>query len=262
MQFSAQNATILPMLTLLLSLAHAAPTSATITTVIDGDSFILDSGDRIQLRGVVAPVAGADYGIEARELVRHLVAEGEVYLAYRPGEEPVKRASVRTMEGDLAISLLEQGFAHLYILPPDNLDLTMLLTAQNAARAAGRGIWGTERFSGELHIVEFVANAEGDDRENVNGEYLRICNTGVRSMDLSGSTLRDKGGNLWVLPPMILPVGHTVLVHSGVGINQSDPAQQLMIYLGSDRPIWNNTEDQATLTDRAGKVVDAVKQYR
>jgi endonuclease YncB( thermonuclease family) len=253
------------MLTLLLSLAHAGTDSATITTVIDGDTYILGSGEQLQLRGAATPAPGEDYGIEAREWVRGLVAEGEVILAYRSQPRDASGrliASVRTMEGDLAISLLEHGFAYITILPPDSLDLTMLLTAQAAARASGRGIWATERFSGDLHIAEFVANAEGDDRQNVNGEYLRICNTAVRPVDLAGYTLRDIGGNTWTLPPLVMPVGHTVLVRSGVGINQTDPGEQLVVYLGSDRPIWNNTADQATLTDRGGRVVDAVKQQR
>ena len=254
------------MLTLLLSVVSAAePTTATVTRVIDGDALILDSGDRIQLRGVIAPLTTADYGIEAREVTRALVLDQEVYLSYRPTARDADGnlvAGVRTMGSDLAMSLLQQGYAHLYILPPDNLDLTMLLTAQNAARAASRGLWSTERFAGDLHITEFMATAEGDDRENVNGEYLRICNTAARSVDLHGYTLRDLSSNIWTLPSLVLPVGHTVLVHSGTGINQTNPAEQLVIYLNSDRPIWNNSEDQATLTDRGGHVVDAVKQHR
>ena len=249
------------MLTLLFSLAHAGPAAATIATVLDGDSFVLDSGEHIQLRGVVAPNAGEDYGIEARELVRVLIGEGEVFLTYQEGEGP-KRASVQTLEGDLASSLLERGFAYLSMASPDDIDIMMLSRAQHTARSARRGIWGTARFAGELHIAEFVANAEGDDRENVNGEFLTLCNIGDQPLSLDGYTLRDKGGNIWTLPLMMVPAGSSVVVRSGVGTNQTDSAALMVVYLGSDWPIWNNTEDQATLMDRSGKVVDAIKQHR
>ena len=249
------------MLTLLFSLAHAGPASATIATVLDGDSYVLDSGEHIQLRGVVAPSTREDYGIEARELVRVLIGEGEVFLTY-PEDEGTKRASVQTLEGDLASSLLEQGFAYLSMASPEDIDLTMLSQAQQTARSARRGIWGTARFAGELHIAAFVANAEGDDRENVNGESLTLCNIGAQPLSLDGYTLRDKGGNIWALPPMAVPVGHSVVVRSGVGTNQTDSTAAMVVYLGSDRPIWNNTDDQATLMNRAGRVVDAVQQRR
>ena len=251
---------------LLFSAALAAETtSETVAAVLDGDVMNMESGERVQLRGVRAPASREDYGIEAREAARSMVNGQEVVLSVR-GESRDEHgslvASVRSLEGDLAVSLVERGYAWIYVVPPDDLDLTMLRTAQNAARAARRGVWGTERFSGALHIADFVANAEGDDRENINGEYLRICNISDQDTNLQGYTLRDRNGNMWTLPAVVVPVGHTIQVHSGTGTNQTSPRQPLVIYLGSDRPIWNNTEDQATLTDRSGKVVDAVQQQR
>lgn len=256
----------LTLMLLLIAAALAAEmTSDTVVAVIDGDVMSLESGERVQLRGVRAPTAKEDYGIEARELTRSLVSGQEVVLAVRDDsrdEHGSLVASVRSLDGDLAVSLVERGYAWIDVASSDDLDLTMLRTAQRAARGARRGVWGTERFVGALHITDFVANADGDDRENINGELVRICNISEQDTNLQGYTLRDLSGNIWTLPSVVVPVGRSVEVRSGTGADQLSPRQPLRIYLGSARPIWNNTEDQATLTDRSGKVVDAVKQQR
>ena len=108
-----------------------------------------------------------------------------------------------------------------------------------------------------LHITSFHANADGDDRQNVNGEYLRICNISGETLDLSGFKIADISGNSWVFPKMLLPPGNTVKVHSGKGTNQADPMEQMTIFLGNADPIWNNKEDRATIYDRFGRMVDA-----
>ena len=251
---------------LLLSAALAAETSSdTVAAVLDGNVMNLASGERVQLRGVRTPISGQDYGIEAREAARAMVSGQEVVLSVRPeprDENGSLVASVRSLEGDLALSLVERGYAWIEIVPPDDLDLTMLRSAQRAARAARRGVWGTERFVGAFHIVEFVANAAGDDRDNVNGELVRIGNISDQDLNLKGYNLRDRNGNMWILPAVVVPVGHTVQIRSGMGTDQINPRQPLVIHLGSERPIWNNTDEQATLTDRSGRVVDVVTHQR
>ena len=54
-----------------------------------------------------------------------------------------------------------------------------------------------------------------------------------------------------------VPVGHTVMLHSGKGEHQADPARQIAVYLGSDAPIWGNDFDRITLYAADGQVVDA-----
>ena len=111
--------------------------------------------------------------------------------------------------------------------------------------------------SGAPSITSFHANAAGDDRENVNGEYLRVCNISGTELNIDGYRITDASGNSFGFPAVVIPPGHTIKVHSGHGENQLDPSSQLAVYLGSDGPIWNNEEDRATLYDRFGVVVDS-----
>jgi len=238
-----------------------APNKARVASVYDGDTLTLDTGDKVRLRWVNTPELkpAQDYGVEAREAAKRLVLGTEVQLIYgatrRDGYGRLL-AGVRTPEKDLSESLLEQGLAHLFIIPPDATDHTRLLAAQKKARDARRGIWSTAAYQGVLHLTSFHANANGDDRLNVNGEYARICNVSGRPVDVDGFRITDMSGRSWVLPSLLLPPGHTVKVHSGHGAHQSDPASQLQIYLGSDQPIWNNTRDRITIYDRHGRMVD------
>lgn len=239
------------------------PTEGIVASVYDGDTVTLESGDKIRLRWVNTPELRPveEYGEEARDAARDFLLGKKVTLVTdaadaRDGYGRIL-AGLRTKEGDLSVHLAGLGLAHVFVIPPDDTDLEPLLKAQERARAAGLGIWSTDRYRGVLHITSFHANARGDDNENINGEYLRVCNVGTQPVDLAQFTLTDDNGHRWQLPALTIPVGHTVKIHSGVGENQGDPAMQIAAYLQSDRPIWNNDGDEATLYDAAGEIVDA-----
>ncbi len=245
-----------------LGWAAPPPAKAKVVSVYDGDTFTLDTGDRVRLRWVNTPEMKPPepYAVEARELTKELVLNREVTLIYGATERDGYGrlvAGVRVGEVDLSTALLERGFGHLFIIPPDSTDPAPLITAQDTARSASRGIWSHDSYKGDLHITSFHANADGDDRENINGEYLRVCNVSTRPVDLAGFRLADASGKSWELPALLLPPGNTVKIHSGRGEKQEDPDQQLAIYLGQVSPIWNNKADQATIYDRYGKVVDS-----
>jgi micrococcal nuclease len=241
--------------------AASVPVTARVSAVYDGDTITLDTGDKVRLRWVNTPELrpAEDYGIEARDAAKTLLMGKEVSLIYgQTTRDAYGRliAGIRTEDTDLSIHLLEKGLGHVFIIPPDDTDWTPLLEAQGRARAARRGIWSTERYAGDLHITSFHANAPGDDRENVNGEYLRVCNVSSNDVDLIGYRITDITGNSWTLPALIVPAGHTVTVHSGQGDHQVDPASQLAVHLGNDFPIWNNKRDRATIYNRHGQIVD------
>lgn len=272
------------LLTLLLAtpLAHAGgqepeggwplpPVSSPVASVYDGDTVTLVTGDKIRLRWVNTPELKPKeaYGVEAREAAEAYLT-GEITLLLgsenpRDGYGRIVSGLQREDGGNLSIHLLELGLAHLFIIPPDDTDLTPFLEAQAKAKAANRGIWSTDRYQGDLHITSFHANAAGDDRENINGEYLRVANVSNDAVNVEGFKIAKATGQSYTFPALTIPAGHTVKVHSGEGEHQTNPGEQLEIYLGSTRPIWNNSSERATIYDRFGRVIDArvheVKKY-
>ena len=240
----------------------SGPATATVTSVYDGDTFTLDTGDRVRLRWVNTPEMkpNEDYGSEARDFAASLLQGKQVELLYgktlRDGYGRLI-AGVTVDGKNLSIELLKQGLAHMFVIPPDATDLAPFIAAQEAARAARRGVWSTSRYQGSLHITSFHANADGDDRENVNGEYLRVCNVSADAIDLSGYYITDISGNKFQFPQLVVPAGFTFKLHSGKGANAVDTQAQIAVHLQSADPIWNNKLDRASIYDRYGRVVDS-----
>lgn len=255
-------------LTLFLDFAFAGPPpkpiprEAVVTAVYDGDTVTLDTGDKVRLRGVNTPELkpAEDFGVDAREATRAFLLNQRVQLLVtgddaRDGYGRIV-AGLKTEAGDLALHLAERGLGHVFVIPPDPADLTPLIEAQARARAQKLGIWSTPRYQGDLHITSFHANGKGDDDADPNAEYLRVCNVGVAPVDLSAYKLQDGTGRSWDLPQVVLPVGHTVKIHSGKGEHQADPSAQIAVYLQSSRGVWDDTSAVVRIVDSTGKEVD------
>lgn len=238
------------------------PTAGVVKSVYDGDTFTLVSGDKIRLKWVNTPEMKPlePFAQEAKELTQSFVSGQEVQLLWT-GSNPRDSygrivAGVRTREGDLSEALLRAGLAHLFVIPPDATDLTRLVAAQEEARAARRGIWGSDTFQGTFHLTSFHANAPGDDTLNVNGEYMRICNVTAAPASLDGWRLVNHAGNTFRMPPVTIPAGQTARVMSGKGASGPDAVGQIDVYLGSDTPIWDNDEEKVELYDPTGALRD------
>jgi hypothetical protein len=94
-------------------------------------------------------------------------------------------------------------------------------------------------------ITAIHADAAGDDRGNLNGEYALVRNTGAAAVNLAGWKL-DAGdrSQRFSLASYLLKKGATVRIHTGRGTSRAGH-----LYLGLGRPIWNNDGDTGTLID-------------
>lgn len=105
--------------------------------------------------------------------------------------------------------------------------------------------------SQRLSIAEIHAEAEGDDRDNLNDEYIVFENTGSDPIDLSGWTVSDDAGSTYSFPDDVsLTGGETVTLHTGSG---TDSATDL--YWESGHPVWNNAGDTVIVRDETDDVV-------
>jgi competence protein ComEC len=102
-----------------------------------------------------------------------------------------------------------------------------------------------------LSITEINADAAGDDRENLNDEYIVFENAGDTSLDLAGWTVQDESGATYTFPDgTVLEPGDSITLRTGSG---DDSATER--YWGSERPIWNNAGDTVIVTNAAGEQV-------
>ncbi len=104
---------------------------------------------------------------------------------------------------------------------------------------------------GTLELAAVNADAEGDDRENLNDEYLVFTNTGDAPLDLSGWTVRDAAGATYTFPDGVtLGPGDRLTLHTGSGTDTETD-----LYWGSGSPIWNNGGDTVRVTNSQGEEV-------
>lgn len=130
-----------------------ASRSAQVRRVVDGDTLLMENGERVRIIGADAPELGRDARPDApfaRDASAHLstlvsLNDGQVTL--HVGPEPHDRygrllARVRSVRhGDFAAHLLRNGLALAVAVPPNTQGYPCLLAAEREARAAGRGLW-------------------------------------------------------------------------------------------------------------------------
>jgi len=103
---------------------------------------------------------------------------------------------------------------------------------------------------GELSIATIHADAEGDDRDNLNDEYIILENSGGEPLELSGWKVSDEAGQTYTFPDYTLDPGETVTLRTGSGTDTDTD-----LYWDSSTPIWNNAGDTVIVTNSAGEQV-------
>ena len=158
--------------------------------------------------------------------------------------------------------LLTNGYARMYDSSFSKRE--EFRTAEATAQKNRVGVWGFEGFTPTpagtstnenhghaLSIALIHEDAEGNDHENRNDEYVVFENTGDTSLDLSGWTVSDDAGQTYSFPDgFTLPAGEQVTLYTGSGTNTDTE-----LYWGSDRAIWNNGGDTITVRDDTGDVL-------
>ncbi|WP_049911278.1 lamin tail domain-containing protein [Halorubrum coriense] len=102
-----------------------------------------------------------------------------------------------------------------------------------------------------LAVAEIHADAAGDDRDNLNDEYVVLENTGNETLELSGWTIEDEAGQRYTVPEGFkLAAGESVTIHTGSGTSTTTE-----LYWGSGSPIWNNDGDTVIVSTPNGERV-------
>lgn len=105
--------------------------------------------------------------------------------------------------------------------------------------------------AGHLELVTVHADAAGDDRDNLEDEYVVFANTGDASLDLSGWTVTDEAGRTYIVPDGVtLAAGAELTLRTGSGVDTEST-----LYWNANSPIWNNAGDVVTVKDAAGEQI-------
>jgi micrococcal nuclease len=160
-------------------------------------------------------------------------------------------AYVHTADGtDIGELLLSQGLARVYTRESFGRK-THYLALQDEAVRNRIGVWSGAAPCSLQRAGIFIASvhydAAGDDRINLNDEYVVLGNGAAGPVTLTGWQVRDSDGFSYTLTEFSLSPGGRLVLHTGTG---TDTATE--IFMGSPSPVLNNDADTVTLYDAAG----------
>lgn len=151
----------------------AAGGDARVAHVIDGDTVALDHGVEVRLVSIQAPKLPLGrpnfptwpLAPEAKAFVEELIGGRRVTLGLgTTAEDRHGRTLAHVFRTDdglwVQAALLEAGFARVYTWPDNRLLAAEMIAAEDAARAAKRGLW-----SHPFYAVRRAADVDGLRRE-------------------------------------------------------------------------------------------------
>ena len=237
--------------------------------VIDGDSFRATSavGElEVRLLGVNSPERDDCYGDEARTTLTELLSSGQVTISPWPAEIDEFGRELAFVWADdrlVNLELVDSGGA-LARGDGDSAYTAELDAAERRASAEETGLWdpaacGTPTDA-EVRIVELMADAPGDDRQNPNGEWVEIRNDGSAAIDLTGWVVRDESTrHRYRFGQLVLDAGETARLHTGCGSDDTSSSPLWLFWCDPDPPVWNNAGDTAFLLDQNGNIADHLR---
>ena len=137
---------ILVLALVLLVFSSCASTSGKVivTRVIDGDTIVVQGGDRVRYIGIDTPEIGEPYYLEATAKNAELVEGKEVRLEKDVSEKDRYGRLLRYIYvGDLFVNaeLVRWGYARAHSYPPDTYYAELFSQLELEAKQAGRGLW-------------------------------------------------------------------------------------------------------------------------
>ncbi|WP_430787401.1 lamin tail domain-containing protein [Actinoplanes sp. G11-F43] len=171
-----------------------------------------------------------------------------------PSTEPVPLAVPATESVPLAASEAES----VPLAAPEGESVLVAASGaesvSSAVPAAESALWAAPTAEPLLRFDDTQYDSPGkDDRSaaSLNAEWIRLINTGKAPVRLKGWSVEESQGRVYTFGNVVIPANRKITLHTGPG---ADTATDL--YWNSGNYIWNNTGDQATLRDPAGRVHD------
>lgn len=228
---------------------------------VDTPELSAAGNDPGTFEGISDPVFLESWGEEAASFLRREVEGEQVTVAtdHAAGERDHYGrllAYVHSSDGtDIGELLLSRGLARVFTAESFARKERYLAVEEETMRK-GIGLWSglTPAIPGSdgVFITAVHYDAAGDDRTNLNDEYLILKNGGSTTIDLTGWQVRDSDGFAYTFPDISLAPGSELILHTGSGA-----ATGTDLYLCSAVPVLNNDGDAVTLHDPAGKAVSS-----
>ncbi len=230
--------------------------TAKVIRVIDGDTIVLDNGEKVRLLGVNAPERGQRYYAEAKKRLKGLVEGKMVKIELLKHRDQYGRllGFVFLNSTNVNVEMVREGLSNLYVEEPIKYEKA-LKDAWSECLNRKINICNLSRSKCEscIKITEFKWNAEGNDCENPNGEYVAFQNVCNFSCNLTNWTIMDESRNVYRFKVLVISSGSKIKIHSGCGTDNS--TDLYWCPSKSCKSIWNNNGDTLYLLDENGEMI-------
>lgn len=230
---------------------------ALVTEIIDGDTLKLASGEKVRLIGINAPEKKTICSEQAAQFLREQTENKTVELEKEQTDLDQygrKLRNVFVKEKNVNILLVRNGLAAVYEYEKQLKYLQELKQAEAEAQKSNECIWKKSdaiyELDGCLSVKDFHFDAEGNDAENLNNEFIQFENNCSYPIALTGWNVKDEGTNFFYFPSINFEKNSTLTIFSGIGANSS-----AKLYWNSKQGIWNNDHDRMFLRNEKGELV-------
>ncbi len=220
---------------------------ADVQKVTDGDTIVLQNGDRVRLLSIDTPERGQAFYTESKMFLQQLVGGRKVRLEAGIENKDKYGRLLRYVfvDGKLAnLEIVREGYAKALIFNEDEKYADAVRKAEEKAREKGKGIWSLDADDFCLYASAFHFNARGSDNANLNDEYVTFKNKCYREIDMTGWKVMDSSDDGFMFPAFVLGSRHTITLRSGKGRNNGTD-----VFWGSGKAVWNNKHDALLLFD-------------
>lgn len=261
------------------------PDTIIVSSVIDGDTIRLSTGEYVRLIGLNAPETGEKCSSEAKEELEKLVLGKEVILGSDVEDKDQYDRLLRYVSVDnifINLELVKLGFAHKYKYGLDIKYSSEFEEAEDEAKENCGCIWqpcvtdnneideqksGTENeipnyIKDECFtITEFHFDAAGNDNYNLNDEYVTIKNVCDYSVNTNNWTIKDETSredHKYYFPDFSIEGENFITLYTGMGVNEFTFNGDKLYWgrnEGNYGAIWNNNGDTLFLRDNQGNLV-------
>ncbi|GEM_PF-3098930 len=157
-----------------------------IACVIDGDTIVLNTGDRVRMKGIDAPelhhpvIPAQRFGEEARDFLKNLAEGKKCFLEYDDYDTKDMYgralAYVYVDNTDLNAEMLLRGFAYLYTFKPFGKKIAYA-ACEREAREKHRGVWNFDLKDGRIsHLVNSYQSLSDAGKAKLDDNFKELLN--------------------------------------------------------------------------------------
>jgi micrococcal nuclease len=222
-----------------------------IIEVIDGDTIKTQDDRIIRLIGINSPEKEQECYEQAKKELKEFVLNKTVKIKTdkKTGDKDRYGRILRYVFTDKLVNehLILSGNSYYY----DYSDFKYKKRFEKAEKEAKKGNGCLWKFSKNvcIQITDFRYDAEGDDRENLNNEYVVLKNVCSYELNMENWKIKDEANKEYILKVFLAP-NSKIILHTGTGKdNETD------IFWNKNTPVWNNDRDTLYLRNQKNEIV-------